>query len=167
MEAHKGFIWLDSELNKGTTFYLAVPLMNDEEIYTHSLEQEMQKAKSDKRNIAIIKLKEKANTGNSVIDKILKEDIIRKTAVYKDFSKEENGIKYYDIYTADIDSFVYDFEKRRLETYIREAAKENPECGIMYSSALYPQDGETIKKINKKLEQFSKGDTDEENIIGG
>ena len=53
IEAHKGFIWLNSELNKGTIFYLAIPLMSEEEIFIHSLEQDMQRAKQEHLNIAL------------------------------------------------------------------------------------------------------------------
>ena len=59
MDSHKGFIWLNSELGKGTTFYLAIPIMSDKEIFKLSLEQDMQKAKQDHINIALISLSEK------------------------------------------------------------------------------------------------------------
>ena len=42
MDVHKGFIWLDSEINKGSTFYLAIPIMSEIEIFELSLEQDMQ-----------------------------------------------------------------------------------------------------------------------------
>ncbi len=160
MEAHKGFIWLDSELNKGTTFFLAIPIMNEKEIFLHSLEQEIQKANQEHINIALIGLCEK-ETEISAIDKILKEDIIRKTSVFKEYRTVKDGKNYYYAYTVDIDSFVYDFEIRKLETYIKTIEKENPECDIMYSKALYPLDGDDIKVLIEKINQFSKGESDE------
>ena len=163
MEAHKGFIWLDSELNKGTTFYLAIPIMNEKEIFLHSLEQDIQKANQEHLNIALIGLCEK-ETEISATDKILKEDIIRKTSVFKEYRTVKDGRNYYYAYTVDIDSFVYDFEIRKLETYIKTIEKENPECDIMYSSALCPQDGDDIKILIEKINQFSKGESDEKDI---
>ena len=41
MDAHKGFIWLDSEINKGSTFYLAIPIMSEKEIFELSLERDI------------------------------------------------------------------------------------------------------------------------------
>ncbi len=161
IEAHKGFIWLESEINKGSTFYIAIPVMNDKEIFELSLEQDIQKAKQDRINIALFSLSEKVTEGQSLIDKILSEEIIRKTAVFKDYSLIKDGRRYYYSYAADIDSFVFDFEVRRLFTYIKSNEKDYLNCDIMYSSALYPQDGNRIEDLIIKLNQFSKGDIDE------
>ncbi len=164
IEAHKGFIWLNSEINSGSTFYIAIPVMDDKEIFELSLEQDMQKAKQDRINIALFSLSEKIAEGKSLIDKILSEEIIRKTSVFKDYCKVENGRRYYYSYAADIDSFVFDFEVRRLYTYIKSNEQDYWDCDIMYSSALYPQDGNRIEDLTAKLNRFSKGDTDEKDI---
>ena len=161
MDAHKGFIWLNSAINEGSTFYIAIPVMNDKEIFELSLEQSIQKAKQDQLNIALFSLSEKVIEGKSLIDKILSEEIIRKTSVFKDYSVIKNGRKYYYSYAVDIDSFVFDFEVRRLETYIKSNNEEFSECDIMYSSALYPQDGTTAGELGEKLNIFTKGDIDE------
>ncbi|MBQ9244705.1 hypothetical protein IJ182_00390 [bacterium] len=164
MDAHKGFIWLDSELNKGTTFYLAIPIMTDKEIFKLSLEQDMQKSKQEHMNIALISLCEKVVEGKSFINKILTEDVIRKTSNFRDYATEGEGRRYYYSYAVDMDSFVYDFEVRKLQTFIKTNSAEYKECDILYSSALYPQDGERIEDLIKKLNLFSKGDMNEENI---
>ena len=31
VERHEGLIWLDSEIDKGTTFYVAIPIKKDKE----------------------------------------------------------------------------------------------------------------------------------------
>ena len=138
--------------------------MNDKEIFELSLEQDIQKAKQDRINIALFSLSEKIVEGKSLIDKILSEEIIRKTSVFKDYSIIQNGRRYYYSYALDIDSFVFDFEVRRLETYIKSNEKDYLNCDIMYSSALYPQDGHNIEDLTSKLNRFSKGDADEKNI---
>lgn len=63
-----------------------------------------------------------------------------------------------------MDSFVHDFEVRKLQTYIKSIQNEFLECDILYSSVLYPQDGELLSDIIKKLNSFSKGDINEEDI---
>ncbi len=164
MDVHKGFIWLDSEINKGSTFYLAIPVMTEMEIFELSLEQDIQKAKQEHINISMISLSEKIVEGKSLIDKMLAEDIIRKTSVCKECSIVENGRRNYYFYSVDMDSFVHDFEVRKLHTYINSNLYEFQECDILYSSALYPQDGEQLIDLIGKLNDFSKGDIDEKNI---
>jgi len=161
IDAHKGFIWLESTLNQGTAFYIALPVMNDKEIFELSLEQDIIKAKQDKINIALFSLCEKIIEGKSLIDKILQEEIIRKTSVYKDYFKIENGKRYYYSYALDIDSFAFDFEKMQLENYIKAQSEEYSECTVQYSSVLYPQEGKTAEDLIEKLNSFSKGDIDE------
>ncbi len=161
MDAHKGFIWLDSKVNEGSTFYLALPVMSEEEIFYHSLEQDIQKAKQEHINIALISLCENVIEGKSLTDKILNEDVIRKTSVYKEYSYINNGKKFYYVYTVDMDSFVFDFEVRKLQTFIKTNYTDYKECDILYSALLYPQDAQDIEQITEKLNNFKKGDIDE------
>ncbi len=163
MDAHKGFIWLDSELNKGTTFYLAIPIMNEEEIFFHSLEQDIQKAKQEHLNISLISLRENIVEGNALIDKILEENLIRKTNIFKEYRIEKDNKRYYYSYAVDMDSFVFDFEVRKLKTYIETKNQEYPESDIVYSAVLYPQDSEDIEDLIIKINNFSKEVRDEEN----
>lgn len=151
MDAHKGFIWLNSELNKGSTFFLAIPLMSEKEIFELSLEQDIQKAKQEHINISLIMLSENVVEGKSLINKILSEDVIRKTSTFKDYSIIIGDRKYYYCYAVDMDSFVYDFEVRKLETYINTNKQEFEECDIVYSTVLYPQDGEEMGQLLIKL----------------
>lgn len=151
MDAHKGFIWLNSELNKGSTFFLAIPLMSEKEIFELSLEQDIQKAKQEHINISLIMLSEKLVEEKSLINKILSEDVIRKTSTFKDYSIIIGDRKYYYCYAVDMDSFVYDFEVRKLETYINTNKQEFEECDIVYSTVLYPQDGEEMGQLLIKL----------------
>lgn len=160
MEAHKGFIWLESELNQGSTFYLAIPLMSEKEVFIHALEQDVQKAKQEHINISMMSLCGSLDG----VQKILDEEVIRKTANFNEYAFYKNGKKYYYCYAVDMDSFVHDFEVRKLSTYINTQNKENPTYDIMYSSALYPQDGEEIGALIEKLNEFSKGDIDEKDI---
>lgn len=155
MDAHKGFIWLDSEVNKGSTFYLAIPIMNEKEIFKHSLEQDIQKAKQDRLNISLISFRENFIEGKSFIDKIVSEDIIRKNNIFKELFYTENGKKYYFMYSVDIDSFVFDFEVRKIQAYIKENSTYYQECDIVYLSALYPKDAENANELIKKVSDFS------------
>lgn len=158
LEAHKGFIWLESELNKGTTFFIALPIMTEKEIFIHTLEQDMQRAKQEQLNISLVSLCENIIPEKSMINKILEENIIRKTKIFKDFTEEKDGKRYYFSYAVDVESFVHDFQIRKLETIIDTNNKENPEYDIMYSTLLYPENEEDKNKIIEKLHTFQKGE---------
>ena len=105
----------------------------------------------------MIALREDIFEEKSLINKILNEDVIRKTNNFKSYTCEKNGKRYYYSYMLDMDSFVFDFEIRKLETYI-ESNKENYlENNLEYSAVLCPRDGETLPEIVEKLNLFSKG----------
>ena len=165
MEAHKGFIWVNSELNKGSVFYLAIPLMSEKEIFKLSLEQDIQKAKQDRMNIALMSFCENIIEGKSFIDKILSDDIIRKNTVYKEYTEIKNNKRYYYVYSVDVDSFVFDFEVRKVKSFITSNEPEYKDCDIVYLSALYPQDSQNIDELTEKISDFSKGDDYEKILI--
>ena len=131
--------------------------MSEKEIFLHSLEQDMQRAKQEKLNISLVSLSEKI-TENSAIEKLLNDNIIRKTKVFKEYFNEESDRRYYYSYSLDVESYVYDFEIRKLDTYIKELNKENDKYDIMYSTLLYPQDEEDKTKIMEELNNFTKGE---------
>ena len=135
-----------------------IQVMSEEEIFMHSLEQDIQKSKPEQINVSVVALRENENDEISFIDKIVKEDIIRKTKNYKEYSFTQNGKKYYYCYSVDMDSFVFDFEIRKLETYIKTIKDENPECDLEYSAVLIPRDSSEIDEIKLRLNNFSKGD---------
>ncbi len=164
MDAHKGFIWLNSEINKGSVFYLAIPLMSEKEIFKLSLEQDIQKAKQDRLNVSLCAFRENIVDGKSFTDKIISDDVIRKNTVYKEYSYTEDNKRYYYVYSVDVDSFVFDFEVRKVDGYIKANATGYEECDIVYSAALYPRDAQTADELLKKVSIFSKEDSDEKNI---
>ena len=55
------------------------------------------------------------------------------------------------MYSVDIDSFVFDFEVRKVESYINENKQEYSECDIVYLSALYPRDADNADDLLKKV----------------
>lgn len=158
LEAHKGFIWLESELNKGTTFFIALPIMTEKEIFLHSLEQDLQRVKQEKVNISLVFLSENKTKQKSKIEEILEENIIRKTKVFKEYEEENNNKRYYYSYALDVESYVHDFQIRKLETYIDTKNKESKEYDIMYSAMLYPEKENDKNKIIEELNSFQKGE---------
>lgn len=150
MESHKGFIWLDSEPNMGTSFYLAIPVLSEEEIFAMQLNQDIFKAKQSHSTIGLIALKEKIGCPCSFIEKVVSDNLIRKTSNSKEFSYQKDDKKIYLYYALEMDSFALDFIKKKLEGYIRMCGKEFEECAILYSTALYPNDATTAEELIKK-----------------
>ena len=67
---------------------------------------------------------------------------------------EKDNKRYYYSYAVDMDSFVFDFEVRKLKTYIETKNQEYPESDIVYSAVLYPQDSEDIEDLIIKINNF-------------
>ena len=139
IDAHKGLIWLDSEINKGTTFYIGIPILNEKEIFEMSLEQDIQKAKQEKTKIGLIIIKEEYIEGESIIDRIIKDGVIRKTSKYKEYSCVKEGKRYYYLYIMNIDKYALEFEEKKIETYIKEYEEEKKRKEIEYKIVLYPE----------------------------
>lgn len=150
IESHKGFIWLDSEPNIGTSFYLAIPVLNEEEIFAMQLNQDISKAKQSHSTVGLIALKENVNCSKSFIEKVISDNLIRKTSSSKEFYYQKDDKKIYMYYALDMDSFALDFIKKKLEGYIKICGKEFAECAILYSTALYPNDATTAEELIKK-----------------
>lgn len=154
METHKGLIWLESEINKGSRFSLAIPLLNEEEIFLMQMGQDVSKAKQNHTTLGLIALKEKVNDHGSFLDKIVAENVIRKTATSRDFVYIDDDFRYYFFYSLDMDSFALEFNRKKIEGYFKLCAQETgnefDKCDILYSTALYPNDAVGAEELIKK-----------------
>lgn len=153
-DAHKGYLWLNSALNKGTSFYLAIPVLNEEEIFWMSLEREIKRTAYDHINTAVIGLCENALEDKSFTDKILSEDIIRKTSVHKEISFIKDGKRYFYCYSSDIESYVFDLDMLKFQTYVKNNSEAYKESDLKYSAVLSPRDGAEVKEIIEKINDF-------------
>ncbi len=164
METHRGLIWLESEINIGSRFSLAIPVLNDEETFIMQMGQDISKAKQNHTTLALIALRENALYKTSFIDKIISDGVIRKTSSSRDFSFVNEDQRFYFFYSIDIDSYALDFMKKKLEGYLRQGGKEAKECVILYSTALYPNDALSAEELIKKAKVSFKEVDNEENI---
>ena len=56
--AHQGVIWLESEPDKGTRFSIAIPVMNDFQIFKTDLDRTLYNSKQFKKTLSILKIQE-------------------------------------------------------------------------------------------------------------
>lgn len=151
IEAHKGFIWVESEVNRGTTFAFVIPVLSEKEKFILDLDKEISKAKSCEQNVLLVALNEPAECKNSFIDAVLQEKItiIRKTSNTKEVYFEENGKKCLVFMIPEADKFAQSFIEKKIESTLCSVnAETNKEkYDILYSSVLFPDNGEDAHEL--------------------
>lgn len=164
IETHKGLIWLESEPDKGSKFSLAIPVLNEEEIFIMQMGQDISNAKQNHCTVGLIALKEKMIDSVSFLDKVVSDKLITKTANGKDFIYIDGDFRYYFLYAVDMDSYALEFNRKKLEGYVKICGKEFEKCDILYSTALYPNDASDAEELIKKAKLSFKEVNYEENI---
>ncbi len=156
-EAHLGYIWFESEINVGTTFYVAFPLLNDETKFKLDSLQELQKAKARQTSLAFLRIKESLNCDFSIIEKIKKEpEIITKSGDLKFYEKNSSDEKICTMRIFGADKFAVDFIMKKLESILLQNGITADKCAIVYSKAVYPEDENDMKKVLSKLDETYK-----------
>lgn len=148
IEAHSGFIWVDSEINCGTTFSFVIPVLSEKEKFEQDFEQALQKSKTANHNLLLLKIEEPNNAHPSMSDD-LKENkisIIRKTTNTKEVFYEEDDKKCIMIFIPEADKFAQNFIEKKAESYV-EGETGTEKYDIVYSTVLFPADGENAKVL--------------------
>ena len=155
IEAHRGFIWVESELNRGTTFSFAIPVLSEKEKFAADLEKELLKAKACAQNVLLVLIEEMSGSHNSFIDAVREEkfSIIRKTSNTKEAYYEEEGKKYLEIMIPEADKFAQGFIEKKIESILISELDEtnNKKYDILYSTAIFPENGEDVISLNEFL----------------
>ena len=159
--AHGGIIWLESEPQKGTCFYVAIPVMNDYQIFLTDLNNTLFNSKQAKKTVFLLMIKDKTRK----LSEAVKEE---RLSLFNNISNsnsaliEEKEGDTFLYYAQDVDLYAQNFIIKKLETYIKSNLSTDEMNGIMYSGVNYPDEGLTsdtlIEKLNSKLKKF------EENI---
>lgn len=152
VDAHKGAIWVESVINKGSTFSFVIPVLDEYEIFKADLEKQIIVAKNNNYKLGIIKIKENNDEASVFIDDILSNEIsiVRKSANVKEYLVTENRRSLY--YTViQMDRFALNFVGKKIDGFINSEPKYQ-KCDILYSTVLCPDDEESVESIINKLD---------------
>ena len=156
IEAHKGFIWVESELNRGTTFSFVIPVLSEKEKFIIDLDKEIAKAKACSQSLLLLLVKEARGRVPSFISEIKegKISIIRKTANTKEAYFTGNGANFFAVMIPEADKFAQSFIEKKIESTINPDNEGHTDLkyDILYSSATYPEGGADAKELFEFVE---------------
>ena len=157
IEAHSGFIWVESELNCGTTFSFVIPVLSEKEKFEQDFAEAVEKSKNSNHNLLLLKIQETDGYSPSMSDD-LKENkisIIRKTTNTKEIFYKEDGKKNIMIFIPEADKFAQNFIEKKIESYI-QGETSSEKYDIVYSTVLFPDDGNSPEELLKKTDELIK-----------
>lgn len=150
IEAHKGFIWVDSEVNVGTTFSFVIPVLSEKTMFLFDLEKQVSVASNRAQTLLLVYLEEKQDVKESFIEAVQSErvSIIRKTSSTKDVYYLENGKNCAFIMIPDADKCAQSFIEKKIESILENDFETNwKNSEIAFATALFPNDGKDAKML--------------------
>lgn len=157
IEAHKGFIWVESEINRGTTFSFIIPILSEKEKFIIDLDKEINKAKTCNQSLLLVLIKEESESCEFLKDmQEGKISIIRKTANTKEAYFSENNANYLAVMIPEADKFAQSFIEKKIESTISSSEQQTVKYDILYSSATFPEGGTDAKELFETVEKSLK-----------
>ena len=152
-QAHHGVIWLESELDKGTNFQVAIPVMNEFQIFKTDLNRTLCNSKQFKKNLSLILLKE--NETENIKSAIQEEklSIVKNGENSNGVFLQDGNTSIYLSFIQDADEHAADFIIKKIQSYVKSEVPENEQNGIIYSKVTYPKDGLTYETLSENLEK--------------
>ncbi len=160
IESHKGFIWVESEVNRGTTFSFVIPVLTEQEKFLSDMDKEILKSKTCENSLLLVLIAENKNTETSFIKNIKEEkiSIIRKTSNTKEAYYEDDSKNYLAIMIPEADKFAQSFIEKKIDSILYNESEEQKDCkyDILYSTALYPENGKNAQDLMKTAQNTLK-----------
>lgn len=155
LETHNGAIWCNSMPDKGSSFYFVVPICDEKTKFMLEAKQHLLKAKINNSPLSVIKMKGENNLVNDLIED---ENLINKNYLNNSLKEMKDKITTLTMIVPDGDRFSADFLKKKIQGYVKDRGNLYPNCAIMFSYAVYPEDAldevELIKKAEESLHRF-------------
>ena len=156
IEAHKGFIWVESEVNSGTAFSFIIPVLTEKDRFLSDLDKELSKAKINNQNVLLVMIEETKEQKDSFISAV-KEDkisIIRKTSNTKYVYYDDREKQYLLIMIPEADKFAQGFIEKKIESALQSSNEENNKrYDILFSTAISPDNGTTTEELIDNLKR--------------
>ncbi len=156
IEAHKGFIWVESEVNSGTVFSFIIPVLTEKDRFLSDLDKELSKAKINNQNVLLVMIEETKEQKDSFISAV-KEDkisIIRKTSNTKYVYYDDREKQYLLIMIPEADKFAQGFIEKKIESALQSSNEENNKrYDILFSTAISPDNGTTTEELIDNLKR--------------
>lgn len=155
LDSHNGTIWCNSKPEKGSSFYFAIPVLNAKNKFLIDLKQLIQKAKVANSSVALIKIKGEEDL---MKDLLSDNNLINKNYLNNCLEETEDSTLSLTLAIPEGDKFSADFLKKKLQSYVQDRKNLYPNCGIMYSYAIYPEDAlddiDLMKKLQDSLQKL-------------
>lgn len=136
LEAHNGAIWCDSELDKGSNFYFALPLSNDKSNFWISHKQRINQAKAHNEHFATVQI----SSETEVIENLLSEEnVINKNYLNNSLREINGNVTTLTLVIPDADRNFTKLLKQKIDDTMVNNKTRYPKCDIMYSYTIYPE----------------------------
>ncbi|MEW5822361.1 MAG: ATP-binding protein [Cyanobacteriota bacterium] len=138
VDAHRGEIWVESELNKGSKFCLILPTARQESIFLLELDSKLQQSKQNHSCLALISIKNNNEYSKDVMEEVSNKivNIFRKDDKSK-FLIEDNIIK---IVLSNTDKFAAKNVVKRIKKQFSKDMCESNQSNLTLGIAIYPDD---------------------------
>ena len=130
LDAHKGAIWCDSIVNKGSQFYFVIPIATSKSKFLLTKKQLMQKARE--KNSTLLSINMKAS--KDVMTNLLKEeDIFNDAYLNNSLIEDNNDETALSLMIVDGNKTFAEFLQRRIKDVMADKSEKYKNCDIMYS----------------------------------
>lgn len=154
VNAHNGFIWVESKVKEYTKFSFCLPILNDREVFLVNLKRRFDNVVQNKQSLGIVSISEPLGLKKSLIQDIKDKNLMlirQKTQEENDFYFEDDNMKYYYTLINNADKFALDFIFKKIETHIKNTQLNDFCDKIIFSSVLYPNECDNINDLLNKI----------------